>query len=242
MKLRIYFILFVSLFSMASCSSLKDLVYFQEKNNTLPPANTISKTTPVHIIAVGDVISLNINTPLQTSSQILNQKEGVGIQVKGDSTIELPILGTIKLAGLTMSVAKDTLLLRAKVYFNEPYVKLQLVSFKVTVLGEVGIPGIKSLNSENATILDAIASSSDLTSFGNRTNIKVIRDSTVYYLNITDMDIFKSDGFYLQSNDIVYVQPLRRKNALTNLSTFTTVFSVSSLLVTISTSIILLTR
>ena len=116
------------------------MVYFQEKKSTELVSNKPVDTIPFHIIAVGDLLNLSINTPLQTSSQILNLKDVSSIQVKGDSTIEIPILGAINIVGLTIAQAKDTLLAHAKLYFNEPYVKIQLAAFKVTVLGEVSSP------------------------------------------------------------------------------------------------------
>ena len=96
--------------------------------------------------------------------------------------------------------------------------------------------------SENGTLLDALASCGDLTTFGNRKNIKVIRGDSVYYLDITEMNVLKSAGFFLQSNDVIYVEPVRRKNTLANFATVNTVISFSSLLVTITTTIIFLTR
>lgn len=243
MRLTITLILLVHLLFLSSCSSLKELVYFQEKKAVIPTSNVPNSQVPVHIIAPGDMINLIINTPLQSSATILNSKEGAaGYQVKGDSTLEIPVLGNIKIAGLPMNAAKDTILNRAKIYYNEPSINLQLVSFKVTVLGEVLNPGLKALYMENATFLDAIASSGDLTSFGNRTNIKVIRGSKVFYLNLTELEIMKSEGYYLQSNDIVYVQPLRRKNTISNLSTALAFTSFASVITTLTTTIILLTK
>ncbi len=245
MKPGSYLVLFLSILYLASCTTIKDTVYFQDKKSHKPraAANIPDSSTSVHIIAVGDFITLNINTPLQTSAQILNQKDGgSGFQVKGDSTIEIPIIGNIKLGGLTMAIAKDTLLQRAKVYFIQPYVNLQLLSYKVTVLGEVKGPGIKSIQSENGTLLDAIAASGDLSDVGNRLNIKVLRGDSVFYLNITDIALLHSKGFYLQSNDVVYVQPLRKKNTLSNISATLAVTSFASILISLTTTIILLTK
>lgn len=242
MKSRFYLAFICIVFTLASCSTLKDTVYFQTKSTTPPIVNNQTTQISSHILSAGDVISLNINTPLQTSAQLLNLKEGGGFLIKADGTIEIPVIGIVTLAGLTTTSAKDTLLLRAKVYFNEPYVNLQLVSFKVTVLGEVLSPGIKALVSENATLLDALASSGDLTSFGNRSNIKVLRGDSIFYLNLTEMTLFKSNGFFLQSNDIIYVQPLRKKNTLSNLSTSMVVTSFASVLITLTTTLILLTK
>jgi polysaccharide export outer membrane protein len=245
MKYTNYFILFLILFYLASCTSIKETVYFQDKQNkkSKPLANLRDSVASLHIIAVGDFVSIVINTPLQTSAQILTQKEGSsGTQVKGDSTIEIPILGNIRIAGLTMAIAKDTLLQRAKIYFIQPYVNLQLINYKVTVLGEVRAPGIKALQSENATLLDAIAASGDLTDFANRLNIKILRGDSTYYLDITDIKILKSEGFYLQSNDVVYVQPIRKKNVLANISTTLALTSFVTVLISLTTTIILLTK
>jgi polysaccharide export outer membrane protein len=240
MKSRIVVLLSFCLFSLASCTSLKEMIYFQNKKaTTIPPANVPNPVIPVHVLAVGDVINLVISTPLQTSDQILNQKGGSGFQIRGDSTIEIPVLGNVKLAGLTLAAAKDTLFSRANIYFNQPFVNLSLVTFRVTVLGEVSNPGIKLMVSEKSTLLDAIALSGDLTGFGNRTNIQVLRGDKTFLLDITDMEIFKADGFYLQSNDVVYVQPLRKKNTMSNLSTALTVSSFASVVSVLITTLLL---
>ncbi|MCX6188038.1 MAG: polysaccharide biosynthesis/export family protein [Bacteroidetes bacterium] len=239
---RNFLFLIVITLTFTSCSSLKDTIYFQSKNPVAPTANKPTSAAAVHLLAVGDVINLEINTPLQTTAQVLGQKGGGTLIVNDNGCIEIPLVGVVKIAGLTLAMAKDTLIKQLKVFFNDPYVNLQLVSFKVTVFGEVGMPGIKALVSANATLLDALASSGDLTSFGNRSNIKVLRGETVYYLDLTDMNVFKSDGFFLQSNDIIYVQPLRKKSALANLSTSLTITSFVSFLVTLTTTIILLTK
>jgi len=231
------------LFFSASCSSLKEMIYFQDKNAGSAKVNIPSTGKFSHIIAVGDVISLVINTPLQTSSKILEQGSNQqGFAVKGDSTIELPVLGIVKLAGLTIAMAKDTLIQRAKIYFNDPYVNLQLISFKVTVLGEVNSPGIKAILSENGTLLDAIAAAGDLNTFGNRSLIKVLRGSNIYYLDLSDINVLYSQGFYLQSNDVVYVQPMRKKNTLANLSTAVAITSLASVVIALTSTIILFTK
>ncbi len=242
MAKRNLFFLLISIFILNSCTSLKDLAYFQEKNKQTHQANIPFRTISNHIIAPGDILNISISTPLQTASQLLNTKDGISaIQVKADSSVEIPVLGTIKVGGLSMSGCTDSLMQRAGVYFKQPLVNIQLVSFKVTLLGEIKSPGMKALTMENSTVLDAIASAGDLTDYGNRKNIKVIRNKMVYYLDLTDIHIIESEGYYLNSNDIVYIEPVRRKAVQSNLSASLTVASfVSSISAFVTTMIFIL--
>ena len=245
MKLVNYVLLILCFSTIISCTSIKETVYFQDKkgDKTHPSVNIQKNEIPKHIITVGDFISINISTPLQSSVSILGSTSGgSNVQVKGDSTVDIPIIGSIRLAGLSFLKAKDTLLSATNIYYKQPIINLHLVSFKVTVLGEVKNPGVKALNSENSNVLDALATSGDLTDFGDRKNIKIIRGDKIHYLNLIDINILKSEGFYLQSDDIIYIQPLSRKAWTTNLSTTLSITGLVSIFLSVSNTVILLLK
>ena len=94
---------------------------------------------------------------------------------------------------------------------NDPMVTVEFMNFKVSVIGEVGAPGTYAIGGDKVTVLQAIGLAKDLTIYGRRDNVSVIREQdgkrTIYEINLTDVDLFKSPAYYLQQNDIVYVQP-----------------------------------
>ena len=123
-------------------------------------------------------------------------------------------------------------------------VTVNLSSFHITVLGEVGSPGMKTTSFEKYSIVDAIAASGDLTIYGKRDNIMLIREGadgmkTVHRLNINDPEIFNSPYFYLQQNDIIYVEPNNVKKTSASIGTSTSLwFSLASVLVSLTTLIV----
>jgi polysaccharide export outer membrane protein len=143
---------------------------------------------------------------------------------------------------MTVNEANDSILTRARLYFNQPFVNFLFISFKITVLGEVKMPGVKSIKSENATLTEAIAESGDLTEVANRKKIKVIRGDSVFYLDITDMNVMKSKAYFLQSNDIIYIQPLKKKNIMSNFTTTATFLGVLTFLTSVTSAFLYLTR
>jgi polysaccharide export outer membrane protein len=126
-------------------------------------------------------------------------------------------LGAIRVAGLTTMEARDTLTARLRRYIQDPVVNVRLLNFKFTVLGEVNRAGTQTTEKERLNILEALGMAGDLTIFGNRENILIIREKNGQreygYVDLHQRDVFASPYFYLQPNDIVYVEPMRTKVA-----------------------------
>ena len=135
--------------------------------------------------------------------------------VDKNGNISLPILGTIKVAGLTTFEAKAAVKERAEKFFKDPDVQLRFANFTITVLGEVAHPSSFIIPNERISVLDALGLAGDLTIYGRRDNVLVIRDNNgkkeLSRLNLNSSDIFQSPFFYLTQNDIVYVQPNKSK-------------------------------
>lgn len=129
--------------------------------------------------------------------------------VESDGTIAFPVLGKIHLAGLTKSQAIEQISRQVSDYIANPIVNIQIVSFKVTVLGEVAKPGPIDVKNERISILDALGAAGDLTIYGNRQNVLLIRDNngTIEYVkfDLTKSDLFISPYYYLQQNDLLVV-------------------------------------
>lgn len=154
------------------------------------------------------------------ASGLTNQQGGGGISgptylVDANGVINFPVLGNIHLAGLTTLQARDTLAAKLKKYLSNPIVNVRITNFRFTVLGEVGKPGTYAVDQENLSLLAAVGLAGDVTPYGNRSNILVIREidgkRQYGYLDLHQRDVFKSPFFYLQQNDVVYVEPLRAK-------------------------------
>ena len=142
--------------------------------------------------------------------------------VNSDGSIIFPVLGTVFCKGMTKTQLKDDLESRLKRYLTDPLVTITLTNFNISVLGEVKGPGQKTSTTEKLNIFQAIALAGDLTYDANRTNVKLIRTSEetgkdeVISLDLSEASIVNSPYYYLQQNDILYVEPDRNKQVSVN--------------------------
>ena len=129
----------------------------------------------------------------------------------------MPLVGKVKIAGLTTTVARDTLQKRLEQYLQSPNVRLYFENFKVTILGEVTHPGVFSVTNEKITIPEAIGMAGDLNIYGNRRDVLLIREEngvkTYTKVDLTRRDLFVAPYYYLHSNDILYIPPVKDKLA-----------------------------
>lgn len=237
----LYFILILS-----SCASRKDIVYFQG-NEQVNTDNYYSFR-----FKKDDFISINISGIDESSYKLFNSPQSVTnlnkgytngvppingylIDVKGN--IDFPVLGTIKLEGLTRFEAIELFKSKLKDYLQNPVITIQIQNFRVTILGEVRNPGTFTIPNEKISILESIGLAGDLTINAVRSNIKVIREENnikkEYLIDITKKDFINSPVFYLNQNDIVYIEPNRAKINSSIVSSAAGVFiSIATLLVT----------
>lgn len=155
-----------------------------------------------------------------------------------EGKIEFPMLGSIVLGGLTKTEAVATLKGLLKDHINDAVINFRILNFKVTVLGEVQKPGTYSVSSERITLLEAIGMSGDLTIYGNRKNVLLIREKngskTTERIDLTKSDFLNSSSYYLSQNDVVYVEPNKTKiNSSVIGPNLTVGISALSLIVTI---------
>lgn len=170
--------------------------------------------------------------------------------VDTNGNIEFPVLGKIKVAGQTRSELAETLKNKISGYAKDPLVTIKIQNFKVSILGEVTIPGTKTITNERISILDAIGMAGDLTIYGERKNILIIRDfngkKEYHRLDLTSSELFSSPYYYLQQNDIVYVEPNKaRKNnssysqsAQFNISVASTIVSAISVIASLTIALL----
>ena len=181
-------------------------------------------------------IPFNIDSSVNSSAAI--NVNATGYLVDNNGNIDFPVLGTINVAGYTIEKLKSMLKDKLLVYLKDPVVNIRLLNFKVTVLGEVVSPGVRSFSSNRVTLLDAIAASGDLTLYGKRDNILLVRDfqgiKTFNRININQADFINSPFYYLDQNDVVYVEARKAKIDATALPNFPIIVSVISFLITIT--------
>ena len=178
------------------------------------------------------------NSANLTNTNSNNSSNSIGYLVDEKGTIDFPVIGTINVAGFTIGQIKTILKEKLAVYLKDPIINIQLLNFKVTVLGDVSSPGIKIFSSNRVTLFDAIGASSDLTIFGKRKNILLVRDfqgvKTFNRIDITQADFVNSPFYYLDQNDVVYVESRKAKvdaTALPNLSLIVSLVSFISTMI-----------
>lgn len=169
----------------------------------------------------------------------------MGYFVDQDGFIDFPVLGRIPVEGKTLEEAKRDILERLTTYLKDPVVNIRYLNFKVTVLGEVNAPGTLRLTNKRVTILEALGMAGDLTSYAHRNNILVIREQegvrTYERLDLQSDEIFTSPYFYLQQNDVVYIEPLKARVA-TVADPAQRIISYSTAALSLITLVIALTR
>ena len=140
-----------------------------------------------------------------------------GYLVDDDGNIDFPVLGPIEVVGLTLEELKGQLRRRLTEYLREPVVNVRILNLKVTVLGEVNVPGVIRLTNPRVTVLEALGLAGDLTNYADRSRLLVVRERegerVFAELDLRDPGVFASPYFYLEQNDLVYVRPIEARVA-----------------------------
>lgn len=258
---RLFIVLaFFSTLILSSCVLTKKSVYFTDIPDTARLRELVPAEFKDPIIQSDDILNITIQTIDPQSTSVVNQLSSLpavgissaspigaqtisGFLVDKTGNVTIPMLGTMKLIGLTTTQAKELIQQKASLYFKEPTVQVRFANYKVTVIGEVNRPATYTVPNEKVTILDALGLAGDLTIYGRRDNVLLIRDASgekqLVRLNLNSTDIFKSPYFYLRQNDVIYVEPGKGKIAATNAARTQTIAIISSAL---SVLIVLLTR
>ena len=219
-------IVFCLVLIMSSCASKKDIIYFYNATTD----TTINKQTTYNpIFKKDDFISVIVTCDDPEAAKPFNFPEefmdknysnsgyttGVpakaGYLIDQDGNVNLPVIGKVHLAGMRRTEAITMLENKYSDYLQHPIVNIHIENFKITVLGEVNHPGTFKIPNERITILEAIGLAGDLKIAGERKNVLVIRDNdgikTEYRVDLTSTDILYSPVYYLEQNDVVYIEP-----------------------------------
>ncbi len=250
LKKYISFLLLIT-FSFNSCTTKKEVIYFQNAKDFETIIDTDSFITK---FKVNDIVSIYVSTfdleavkpfNLFRGSENAANSEPINYLIDNDGNIDYPILGKVKLLGLTVEEARILFKEKLAEYLKDPIINIRILNYRVSVLGEVNRPGRYDISGERITLLEAIALAGDLTIKGERENVLIIRDfngtKTYTRVNLTSKELFNSPVYYLTQNDVVYVEP--NNSAVSSASGDTrigTIISISSFLIT--TALIFVTR
>jgi len=249
--LRSYKILLALIF-LSSCGSKEQVVYFQDAGNY---ETIVNNNSFISKFKVDDIISVFVSTLDAEASIPFNLLSGaesgeIGAQqvdylIDKEGEIDFPVVGKIKIAGL--SAEEVRILLRDKLsdYLKNPIINIRLRNFTVTVLGEVNRPGTYPVVGEQITVLEALGLAGDLTIKGIRQNVLVIRDfdgTKVYTrIDLTKKKVVDSPVYYLTQNDVVYVEPNKSAISTSSLDRRTSI-AITIISTLITTGVVLITR
>ena len=235
---------------LVSCGSTKDVPYFQNAATVdLSQSATLYDARTITVKTINDEAATPFNLTIPTTYTV-GRSLSTGSQgtlqtylVDNNGMIEFPIVGSLKVGGLTKAEAENLIQRKIQPYINEaekPIVTVRMTGYQISVIGEVARPGTFTVSREKITILEALAQAGDLTIHGVRNNVKLIREDakgqkTITELNLNDANIINSPYYYLQQNDVVYVTPNKVKAQNSSVGSMTTLwFSATSILISLT--------
>lgn len=231
--LRNLFFCFLGGVFLSSCISKKQIAYFQKAQGEHDTISVAQAYVPK--IQAGDILSITVSSLNSMASSFFNPfsnttsdnatnstlngipavSNATGFLVDTAGMVELPLVGAIKIAGLTTSSARDVIKARLNVYLKEPTVNVRFLNYKISVMGEVAHPSVYVIPNERITLPEALSMAGDLTIYAMRNNVMIIRDvagkKEFGHVNLTGRDLYDSPYYYLHANDVVYVEPNRAK-------------------------------
>ena len=250
---------------LAGCTSYKNVPYLQNPEIV----NDFPKEIPLYdaTIMPKDLLSITVNTsdPQAAAPFNLTMQTPVNVAMKNsyattqpslqqylvsnEGEIIMPVIGKLKVGGLTKNEAEDLIRQKLQPYLKEePIVNVRMSNYKISVLGEVARPGTFNISNEKVNVLEALAMAGDMTVWGLRDNVKLIREDAegkreIVYLNLNNAELVTCPYFYLKQNDILYVTPNKTKAKNSDIGNSTTLwFSATSILVSIASLLVTIFR
>ena len=241
---------------LGSCGSTKDVPYFQNaetvdlsKSSFLYDARIMPKdqlTITVSTINDEAAAPFNMTVPTPYSVNTRSTYSQPMLQsylVDNNGMINFPIVGELKVGGLTKAEAEHMIAGKIQPYINEsekPIVTVRIPGYQISVIGEVARPGTFTVSREKITVLEALAQAGDLTIYGQRKNVQLIREDatgrkSIHILDLTDANLVNSPYYYMQQNDVINVTPNKVKAQNSSVGSMTTLwFSATSILISLT--------
>ncbi len=251
-------------FLLSSCSMAKKIPYFKDLESSKEEIPVVQNEPIIHnddmlsiVVSAMDPITVApFNLPIISYSSPGEEKlsttptmQPYVVDINGE--INFPILGKIKIGGLKKSEAVALIKEKLQPYLKDPIITIQFLNYKITILGEVRRPGTYTISNEHTSILQALGIAGDLTIYGRRDNVLLIREKEggkkeYIRMDLTQTDILSSPFYYLQQNDVIYVEPNKTRintvissaastNAAIYLSTISSLASVATTIITVLT-------
>lgn len=235
LKMRLYnlFLCGLCIVLITGCASYKKVPYIQDAEMV----GSVQSQLPMYDAKImpKDLLTITVNTSdpeaaapfnltvqsainISRSTSLTQQATLQQYLVSNDGTIDFPVLGSLQVGGLTKGEAENMIREKLGNYLKEtPIVTVRMTNYKISVLGEVARPGMFTINNEKVNIFEALALAGDLTIWGVRDDVKLIREDadgnrSIVSLNLNKADIITSPYYYLQQNDILYVTPNKTKS------------------------------
>jgi polysaccharide export outer membrane protein len=238
MKKNLY-VLLVIIFTTFSCVPVEEMTYLQTDKEA--ETQTYEVGYDEYIVGYNDILYISIKTD---QKEYLEQPQTgfasdasfylTGYTVDKNGYIDLPLVGEVYVFGSTIAAIKDRVTELMSSYYKNYVVKVKPTGVKVSILGEVGRPGSYTFYQNNVTIFDLLAKSGDLRTYANRKKVQILRHKddnvTVHYVDLTRQDIFTSDFYYLQPEDVVYIKPLGVKSWGIGTTGFNSIQVITSIL------------
>ena len=252
-KIKLIILFFVGILALSSCRFRKDLTMMADMSNDSLLAS-LPATAPNNVLKPDDNLYITIQSPNEDINKIFNTNnttQGGGSQsytdpagqyiygnlVDKEGKVTLPILGQIPVAGLTIAEAQAAVQLKANEYLKEATVKVRLLNFKVTILGEVKTPGPYYFYENSVNAMDAVARAGGFTDMARLNTVLVMRTTKSgtksYRLNFKTKNLLAQPAYYLKPNDVVYAEPAAMKSATMNFTTISMVLSTVTFLMVI---------
>ena len=260
MKFKAFFLLGATTLFLANCSSYKKVPYLQNPASV----NAIQETQFLYDAKImpKDLLTINVNTtdseaaaPFNLTIQSsINAAHNTSLTqqpvlqqylVDNEGNIDFPVLGTLHISGLTKTEAENLIRERLKPYLREtPIVTVRMTNYKISVLGEVAKPGTFTVSNEKVNVFEALAMAGDMTIWGRRDNVKLVREDAtgkreIILLDLNNADIVTNPYYYLQQNDILYITPNETKAKNSDIGQSTSLwFSAISILISMTTLLV----
>ncbi len=236
-KMKFNLLYALAMLFLVSCNPAKNLAYFSDLPENTTYSEKINNVTEPKI-QPDDLLSITVSSLNPEANALFNKgiifsagnaaasaskSADEGYLVNSDGEVEFPVLGKVKLSGLTKQEAKAKLITELNKYLKDPSVSIRFLNFRVTVIGEVTRPATFTIPSEKINLLEALGLAGDMTVYGKRENVLLIREENgirkMTRIDLNSKQAFNSPYFYLQQNDVVYVEPNKMKQVQATTST-----------------------
>lgn len=258
-KILFSLVLLTAVLFLGSCGSTKHVAYFQNIDTlNLAPSRGLydAKIMPkdqlsITVVTSDPAAAVPFNLTVAASGAAEGASSGATYLVNNNGDIDFPVVGTLHVAGLTKDDCQKLIKQKIAPYLaatENPVVIVRMASYRVTVAGEVGSPAVVPVTSEKMSILEALAQAGDLSIYGKRDNILLIRERAdgqkeVHRLNLNDANLINSPYYYLQQNDYIYVEPNKTKARNSSIGQSTTLwFSVVGILTSVASLVVNIVR